>query len=89
MHIKQALRSTRRGHMPMQEAPLQRRGTKREAVVIGALTVERIVGGRYEWRDAEYVAIKGPRKRFWDKWHAARLYFKPAPPLRLPHVSMV
>jgi len=47
-----------------------RRGTKREAVVIGALTVERIVGGRYEWRDAEYAAIKGPRKRFWDKWHA-------------------
>ena len=47
-----------------------RRGAKREAVVIGALTVERIVGGRYEWRDAEYAAVRGPRRRLWDEWHA-------------------
>jgi hypothetical protein len=47
-----------------------RRGTKREAVAIGALTVERIVGGRYEWRDAEYAAVRGPRRRLWDEWHA-------------------
>ena len=69
--------ATRAPRRPRELAPyLERgatrckRGTKREAVVIGALTVERIVGGRYEWRDAEYAAIKGPRKRFWDKWHA-------------------
>ena len=42
----------------------------REAVEIGALTVERIVNGQYEWRDAEYAATKGMRKRFWDAWHA-------------------
>ena len=47
-----------------------RRGTKREAVVIGALTVERIVNGQYEWRDAGYAALKGTRKRLWDAWHA-------------------
>jgi len=46
-----------------------RRGTKREAVVIGALTVERIVNGQYEWRDAGYAALKGTRKRLWDAWH--------------------
>ena len=47
-----------------------RRGTKREAVVIGALTVERIANGQYEWRDAGYAALKGTRKRLWDAWHA-------------------
>ena len=47
-----------------------RRGTKRDAVEIGALTVERIVSGKYEWRDAEYAPMKGPRKRLWDAWHA-------------------
>ena len=47
-----------------------RRGAKRDAVEIGALTVERIVSGKYEWRDAEYAPVKGPRKRLWDTWHA-------------------
>ena len=47
-----------------------RRGTKRDAVEVGALTVERIVSGKYEWRDAEYAPMKGPRKRLWDTWHA-------------------
>jgi len=30
--------------------------------VVGALTVERIVNGQYEWRDAGYAALKGTRK---------------------------
>ena len=48
-----------------------RRGTKRDAVEVGALTVERIVSGKYEWRDAAYAGMKGQRKRFWEAWHAA------------------
>ena len=47
-----------------------RRGTKRDAVEVGALTVERIVSGKYEWRDAAYAGMKGQRKRFWDAWHS-------------------
>ena len=43
---------------------------QRYVVEIGALTVERIVNGQYEWRDAEYAATKGMRKRFWEAWHA-------------------
>ena len=37
---------------------------------VGALTVERIVSGKYEWRDAAYAGMKGQRKRFWEAWHA-------------------
>ena len=47
-----------------------RRGTKRDAVEVGALTVERIVSGKYEWRDAAYAGMKGQRKRFWEAWHS-------------------
>ena len=43
---------------------------KAEQVEIGALTVERIVNGQYEWRDAGYAALRGTRKRLWDTWHA-------------------
>ena len=46
------------------------RGTKRDAVEIGALAVERIVSGKYEWRDAAYAGMKGQRRRNWDAWHA-------------------
>ena len=48
-----------------------RRGTKRDTVEVGALTVERIVSGKYEWRDAAYAGMKGQRKRFWEAWHSA------------------
>ena len=34
------------------------RGTKRKAILVGPAAIERIVGGRYEWRDAGF---KRPR----------------------------
>ena len=37
----------------------QGRGAKRNAIVLGPAAIERIVGGRYEWRDAGY---KRPRR---------------------------
>ena len=36
------------------------------ARVVGAAAVERIVGGRYEWRDAGLRPLSGARKRHWD-----------------------
>ena len=43
-------------------------GCKRRAVVMGAAAVERVVRGRYEWRDSGLrTAVNGPpRKRYWD-----------------------
>jgi hypothetical protein len=35
-----------------------RRGTKRHAIVVGAATIERVVKGRYEWRDGGLVAAR-------------------------------
>ena len=46
-----------------------RRGAKRDAVEVGALTVERTVHGGYEWRDAQYAPVRGARRRIWDTWH--------------------
>ena len=56
---------------PLNVVMRNRRGAKRDAVEVGALTVERIVSGKYEWRDAAYAGMKGQRKRFWDAWHAS------------------
>ena len=38
--------------------------------VVGAAAVERIVGGRYEWRDAGLRPMSGARKRHWDAQEA-------------------
>ena len=35
-------------------------------IVMGAAAVERVVAGRYEWRDSALPAVKGKRKRYWD-----------------------
>ena len=40
------------------------------ARVVGAAAVERIVGGRYEWRDAGMKPLSGSRKRHWDAQEA-------------------
>ena len=45
----------RRGYM---ESARDRGGVKRKAMEIGPATVERIVCGRYEWRDGSYRAPK-------------------------------
>ena len=45
-------------------------GAKRSAIVVGA-AVERVVRGRYEWRDAKERPItrryESKRKRYWEK----------------------
>ena len=41
-------------------------GTLKDGVRVGPLTVERVVGGRYEWRDAEYRAMLGAGKAVWE-----------------------
>ena len=39
--------------------------------VMGAAAVERVVAGRYEWRDTAMPAARGARKRYWDEMHGA------------------
>ena len=49
----------------------ERRGPLGAGVRVGALTIERTVGGRYEWRDAQLGAMSGKRQRLWagnDTW---------------------
>ena len=41
-------------------------------IVMGAAAVERVVAGRYEWRDSALPAVKGKRKRYWDAHDAGR-----------------
>ena len=56
------MQTTTGGAGPSQPVYLERgngRGTKRKAILIGPAAIERIVGGRYEWRDAGY---KRPRQ---------------------------
>ncbi|MDC0526127.1 hypothetical protein OAO87_03915 [bacterium] len=38
--------------------------------VVGATTVERMVEGRYEWRDGGLRPMRGARKRHWEQEHA-------------------
>ena len=35
-------------------------------VVMGPAALERVVAGRYEWRDRAMPSVRGKRKRFWD-----------------------
>ena len=41
------------------------------ARLVGAATMERIVGGRYEWRDGGLRPLAGARKRCWEAQGAA------------------
>ena len=40
-------------------------GLKR-AIEVGARTIERVVAGRYEWRDAGLGEMEGARRRLWE-----------------------
>ena len=37
------------------------------ARVVGAAAVERMAGGRYEWRDGGLRPLTGARKRHWEE----------------------
>ena len=41
-------------------------GELKSGIVVGPLTVERIVQGRYEWRDAAYSAMCGEGRAIWE-----------------------
>ena len=38
----------------------------RTTIVMGPAALERVVAGRYEWRDRAMPSVRGKRKRFWD-----------------------
>ena len=62
MSYDETRRRNRRRHEGPTLVYLERgngRGTKRKAILIGPAAIERIVGGRYEWRDAGF---KRPRQ---------------------------
>ena len=40
-------------------------GDLKRGIEVGPLTVERVVGARYEWRDAAYVARSGASAVIW------------------------
>jgi len=49
-----------------------RRGQqKRRAIVMGSAALERVVAGRYEWRDDSMRATRGLRKRYWEEMQTA------------------
>ena len=41
-------------------------GSKRTAIVMGGAALERVVAGRYEWRDSGLAPVRGARKRYWE-----------------------
>ena len=41
-------------------------GELKNGIVVGPLTVERVVAGRYEWRDAAYAAMVGEGRAIWE-----------------------
>ena len=43
----------------------QPRVALKRAVEVGARTIERVVAGRYEWRDAGLGEMEGARRRLW------------------------
>ena len=47
----------------------ERRGELKNGIVVGPVTVERIVRGRYEWRDAAYARMSGERRGRYGKGH--------------------
>ena len=46
-------------------AARDRGGSKRKAMEVGPATVERIVNGRYEWRDGGMRPMTGARRAIW------------------------
>ena len=40
-------------------------GDLKSGIVVGPMTVERTVRGRYEWRDAAYGAMVGEKRTIW------------------------
>ena len=44
-------------------------GGKRSAIVLGETAMERVVAGRYEWRDQGMPPVRGTRKRHWEDEH--------------------
>ena len=44
-------------------------GSKRTAIVMGGAALERVVAGRYEWRDGGLAPVRGARKRYWADEH--------------------
>ena len=44
-------------------------GNKRGAIVLGGAAMERVVAGRYEWRDRGMAPVSGARKRHWEDEH--------------------
>ena len=40
-------------------------GELKRGIVVGPMTVERTVRGRYEWRDAAYAAMVGEGRTIW------------------------
>ena len=48
-------------------------GKLKNDIQMGALTIERIVAGRYEWRSSAWPELKGKRKAAWSKiWRATK-----------------
>ena len=43
------------------------RKRKRVAIEVGPVAIERMVRGRYEWRDASLPPVRGPRARWWQR----------------------
>jgi hypothetical protein len=44
------------------------RGVKRSAATeVGPATIERVVQGRYEWRDGAMRPLEGARRRYWER----------------------
>ena len=44
----------------------QPRVALKRAIEVGARTIERVVAGRYEWRDAGLGEMEGARRRLWE-----------------------
>ena len=44
----------------------QPRGSLKRGIEVGARMIDRIVAGRYEWRDAELRPMAKVRRRLWD-----------------------
>ena len=42
-----------------------RQGELKRGIVVGPMTVERTVRGRYEWRDAAYATMVGEGRTIW------------------------
>ena len=62
-----ARRTTPRGYMD--RGGRDWAGCKRSAIVLGGAAVERVVAGRYEWRDRGMSPVRGARKRHWEDEH--------------------